>query len=160
MRLHHFTCTEYLDSILATGLSRGEVCTTNWQRPDTNAVWLTTDESPSGHGLGDRHQEITDDFSRAVYLKAGIRIEPGSYFPNKRRVKITVDLRPQDARLFRWMRWAKRNVHPAIRDGLISTGGGMVKARTWYIYFGVILPEEFLSVEVDGRPCLPVKEAA
>ncbi len=159
MRLHHFTCVEHLDSILATGLFRGEVCTTSWQTPDLNAVWLTTDENPSGHGLSD-HQEITEDFSRAVYQNAGISIKPGMYFPNKRRVKITVDLRPQDARLFRWMRWAKRNVHPAIRDGLISTGGGLVKARTWYVYFGVILPEEFLSVEVDGQPYTPMKHAA
>lgn len=159
MRLHHFTCVEHLGSILATGISRGEVCTTTWQTPDLNAVWLTTDANPSGHGLGDC-EEITEDFSRDVYKKAGIYLEPGSYFPNKRRVKITVDLRPQDERLFRWTRWAKRNVHPAIRDGLINTGGGMVKARTWYVYFGVILPDEFLSVEVDGRPYVAMKEAA
>lgn len=159
MKLHHFTCIEHLSSILSTGLYRGEVCTTSWQTPDLSAVWLTTDVDPSGHGLGDR-EEITEDFSRAVYQKAGIYLKPGSYFPNKRRVKITVDLHPSDARLFRWTRWAKRHVHPVIRESLISTGGGMMKARTWYVYFGVILPEEFLSVEVDGRPYSAMKEAA
>ncbi|TGU87714.1 hypothetical protein EN794_050490 [Mesorhizobium sp. M00.F.Ca.ET.151.01.1.1] len=158
MILYHYTCREYLASILATGLWRGEVCTDSWQKPDGEAVWLTTDSDPAKHGLGSG-EPITEDFRRAIYEKSGIELSAGSVFADKRAVRITVDIPPSDTRLFRWIRWAKRNVHPVIRDGLISSGGGMAKARTWYVYFGVIMPDQFLDVGVaDDAPLM--KEAA
>jgi hypothetical protein len=53
MILYHFTCAEFLKSIMRQGLCRGDVRTKQiGPLFETNAVWLTTDPQPKGHGLG------------------------------------------------------------------------------------------------------------
>jgi hypothetical protein len=47
--LYHFTARELLPGIARDGLSRGQVPLS--PRQAINAVWLTTDGDPSGHGL-------------------------------------------------------------------------------------------------------------
>jgi hypothetical protein len=53
MVLYHFTCVEFLKSIMREGLCRGDVRTKQiGPLFETNAVWLTTNSQPKGHGLG------------------------------------------------------------------------------------------------------------
>ena len=57
MLLYHFTAPEYIEQIKAEGLTRGDVPTSSTE--GINAVWLTSDRSPDGHGLSDG-QVLTD----------------------------------------------------------------------------------------------------
>src|ERR1700730_14988088 len=53
MILYHFTRAEFLKSIMRQELCRGDVRTKQiGPLFETNAVWLTTDPQPKGHGLG------------------------------------------------------------------------------------------------------------
>lgn len=43
-----------------------------------------------------------------------------------------------------------KHVHPSTRQGLIQTGGGIVKASTWYVSFNPIPPEAVNVVGIRG----------
>lgn len=66
-------------------------------------------------------------------------------------MRITVDVANES--VFRWLRWSKTNVAPHFRGPLIKSGGGLAKAKTWYVSFQPVLPSQFLAVEIfeDGR---------
>lgn len=119
MRLYHYTSAAYLNSIMQDGLWKGEVPLTPTDL--RNAVWFTKDDSAAQHGL----------------------------MPRKREVRIAVDIPTTDPKLFRWSRWANKNVtNKAWLKTLTQTGGGKAKADTWWLYFGTIMPDQFVSVDL------------
>lgn len=77
MLLYHYTATEYLDSILKDGLTRGEVPISPTEV--LSGVWLTGDISPRGHGLTDG-RPLTDR-EKAFF---GIATRKPARFPDKR----------------------------------------------------------------------------
>ncbi len=147
MKLFHYTTISRLAQIMEEGLNKGEVPTSShtW----FNAVNLTTDPSPVGHGLSDA-RFLTENEARFLGYKVYSK-QPVHYFGNKRKVRLTADVRRQQLR--RWIRWAQKNIDPGYMETLIRTGGGMAKARTWYFSEEPIPPSSFRLVEVydDGR---------
>jgi len=142
MRLCHYTAIPYLEKILAEGLTRGQVVITFDQV--LNGVNLTSDPSSSGHGIGSG-RFITPQIARrmGIHLRANEQVP---YFPNKRKVRITVDVNRQS--LTRWLRWWLKNVDDLTREQLIRSGGGMQKARSLYFSFDPIPTDQFFSVEI------------
>jgi hypothetical protein len=142
MKMYHYTAIALLPPILSGGLKWGEIPTTlyTW----INGVSLTTDKSPSGHGLSSARFMTEHD------LKVkNVAIKDDTFLPvwlNKRKVRITMNLKSTN--LSRWLRWSKWNNEPFVRDALIRAGGGVSKARTWYFSLEPIPPKCFQSVEV------------
>ena len=101
MRLYHYTATEHLPYILWEGLRKGEVPITF--RRVRNAVWFTSDTDPSGHGLSDNH--ILTSAEKAIM---GVPAHIHARFPDKRAVRITVDIDDSDPKLSKWTPWAMR----------------------------------------------------
>ena len=139
MKLYHFTALEYIESILANGLTKGEVVIT--PRDIRNGVNLTSDPDPAGHGLTDGGRLTTRE-------RRFMSAEAGAYWPNKRRLRIAVEIADQDAGLQNWLQWSKINVDPETRQALIRFGGGIIKASTWYVHFDTILPCSFTEIGV------------
>jgi hypothetical protein len=149
--LFHFTAREHLPAIMREGLRLGDVPTLTLRGPGQNAVWLTTNPSPNGHGLGSA-RELTDEDREFHRQLTGVLPPRGSRYPDKRAVRITIGELPEPARLVRWCRWSRRNVADEIYDCLARAGGE--KHRSWYIYRGVIPPASFAAVEFrngDGQ---------
>jgi len=150
VRLYHFTCHLHLRAILAAGLSRGEVPIT----PDTleNAVWLTSDRSPAGHGLSDG-APLDSAMLRSLGRSPGTCIRT----QNKRAIRISVDIAYDDPRLEKWERGPTRKRLPRHwrrtlegRDAAMGRSG----ADTWFLYWGTIAPDRFVEVEAlrDAAP--------
>jgi hypothetical protein len=143
MIFYHFTAREYLDAIQGEGLTKGDVPLT--ATTGVNAVWLTTDKNPAGHGLSDGG-ELTCEM-RVAYQKCfGVMPREGDRFPNKRAVRITVLVSSTDRNLYHWPKWGRKRLHPQYYEVLNKTGGG--KTKTWWLYFGTIPPSCFHSVEL------------
>jgi hypothetical protein len=102
-----------------------------------NAVWLTCDRSPAGHGLTDG-RELTPEEKRSQ----GHAPWESARFPDKRAIRLTVELNDQDVALVRWPRWARGRLSTTWYDRLNRTGG---KARTWFLYWGVIPPDRIVE---------------
>lgn len=153
MKLYHYTCITYLPKILETGLTRGEVVI-DW-KTTRNAVNLTSDRDPSGHGLcGARFLTAEEHAQKGHSLG---ETDPIHIFPDKRKVRITVDV--QKSELTRWYRWAGNALQRNVFDGLVRSGGGMKKARTWYFHRGPIFPAAFCSIEIrSGRSWVSVAD--
>ncbi|QUD90584.1 hypothetical protein [Phenylobacterium montanum] len=142
MKFYHFTAKEYLPRILASGLSRGDVPKT--PKKSKNAVWLTTDIDASGHGLSEA-RELT----YVEKLLSGIPPEEPARFPDKRAIRIEVDIDLNDPALRKWDRWATANNVPrSWRRRLESLGGGRGKAVTWWLYFGTIPSERLVAYDI------------
>ena len=72
-------------------------------------------------------------------------------------MRIAVDV--QRSELTRWYRWAGNALQRKVFDGLVSSGGGMKKARTWYFHRGPISPTAFSSIEIrSGRSWVAVAD--
>lgn len=155
MLLYHFTSRDNLRSILRTGLSRGVVPVSSEQR--LNAVWLTADAGPGGHGLESGGDFMTDLDRREAYEWTGVMPPPGARFPKSAEVRITVDLPPGDRNLHEWLPWARRQVEPEWLAFLHPVAGGNLKrAKSWRLYFGTVQPEAFLAVdELEGSMAQP-----
>jgi hypothetical protein len=65
---------------------------------------------------------------------------------NKLAVRIRVKIPPNDTRLVYWPKWAKRRLAPYFYDVVAQTGGNMDK--TWWLYWGVIPPAWFISIDI------------
>lgn len=141
MILYHYTALEYVESILQSGLTRGEVPLGPGREDCLNAVWFTSDADPAGHGLTDGKVLSTDE-KRIL----GVDVATEFRFPDKRRIRIAVDIDANDQNMSRWMRWAKKRVDPAWLKTLHRTAGGDKKARTWYLYWGTIPSTSFSEV--------------
>jgi hypothetical protein len=143
MILYHFTAREYLDEISEQGLTRGDVPLTDCT--GVNAVWLTTDKNPAGHGLGEA-REMTNAERAAFRQWEGVMPPEGTRWLNKRAVRITVLIPTSDRKLRYWPQWGRKRLSSRDYEGLKVTGGG--KAKTWWLYFGVIRPTCFREIEL------------
>lgn len=139
MILYHYTAREYLPAILAEGLTKGEVPLT--QTNLRNAVWLTSDRAASGHGLTDGR-----DLTLAEKEAMGVPLTSPARFPDKRAIRITVRVPQGDRQLVRWRNWAGGRVEPKWQATLEAIAGGPAKAKTWFLYMGVIPPTWFTEV--------------
>jgi len=147
MVLYHFTCAEFLKSIMREGLCRGDVRTKKiGPLYETNAVWLTTDPQPKGHGLG-LPGALTEEDRLRHFEVFGTMPPKGSRYPDKRAVRITVNIPKGDPRLQRWTRWARKHCEPGVYDNLARADGSGHK--TWWLYFGSIAPNQFRDIDMD-----------
>lgn len=147
MLLYHFTAHSRLASINDSGVSQGDVPVNGASSAGINAVWLTTDPSPEGNGLGEA-REMTDAERYQIFHWKGAMPDAGTRWENKRAVRITVKLPSSDPRLKDWLPWARKRLNPAWLAGLAASGGGTRKARAWKLYFGTIPPSAFVAVDV------------
>ena len=122
MLLYHYTAIDFLDSILEHGLNRGLVVMTP-RSTGINAVWLTTDPNPAGHGLTDDRQ-LTPDERELIYQIEGNRLSPGAKFANKRAIRLTVKLHSKDRALRKWSSWSVKRIEPSWLTTLNDTGVG------------------------------------
>ena len=129
MILYHFTAPAHLAEILQQGLSLGDVPTS--EADGVNAVWLTTDPGPAGHGLDIPGDTLREE--EQLYLERHGKMPPAGRY-DKRLVRIKVRISSRDPNLKHWPRWAKKRLQPDWYETLNQTGGG--KAETWYLYFG------------------------
>jgi hypothetical protein len=161
MILYHYTALEYLDAIRAEGLKTGDIPLTPSTR--ANAVWLTSDPNPTGHGLTDGGP-LSNKQREVIKRLYGQDPRPDARFPNKRRVRIKVVIPSQDRLLKVWLKWARKRIARDWLDRLTETGGGKKKAESWFIYQGVITPDRFQAVEVlnisDGTYSAVIASAA
>jgi hypothetical protein len=160
MLLYHFTSKEALRHILAGGLSRGAVPTS--ATAALNAVWLSTDPGPDGHGLEAGGALMSDAQRQQTYEWTGVRPPPGARYPKDASVRIAVDLSPSDRNLHEWLPWARRALSPDWFAQLHPiAGGNLRKARTWRLYFGFIPASEFVAVDPvpAAAPPIPVRRA-
>jgi hypothetical protein len=162
MLLYHFTTRDHVRSILQSGLTRGAVHTS--AATQLNAVWLTTDPGPDGHGLEWGADFMSDLDRREAKHWSGKLPPPGARFPKEASVRITVALEAGDRNLHEWLPWARRQLKPDWMAYLHPVAGGNLrKAKTWRLYFGIIPPAAFAAVEeLSGgayqplaRPALP-----
>lgn len=149
MKLYHFTASEYIEPIMTHGLNRGEVVI---DAPNLvqNGVNLTTDADPRDHGLSDGR--LVTSLERRIFEQMdGVRLPKGMRFPEKRRVRIEIDLPEHTHGLVNWLQWSATHVDRATREGLIRTGGGIVKASTWYVSFAPIKPSAFIRIGIRNH---------
>ena len=149
MLLYHFTSRDNLPSILAEGLNRGEAPLSDHRV--VNAVNLTTDPDPRGHGLDGGGKVVSEEESARAALM-GWDIPAGTIYANKLEVRITVKLPSSDRNLKRWQSWARKHCEPGYAERLAAAAGsGGKKAKTWWLYFGTVPPTSFAAVEMmDG----------
>jgi hypothetical protein len=117
MKLYHFTASEYIEPIMTHGLNRGEVVI---DAPNLvqNGVNLTTDDDPRDHGLSDGR--LVTSLERRIFEQMdGVRLPKGMRFPDKRRVRIEIDLPEHTHGLVNWIQWSATHVDRATREGLI-----------------------------------------
>lgn len=146
MLLYHFTTRDHLRSILQGGLSRGVVHIS--AATQLNAVWLTSDPGPNGHGLEWGGAFMSDLDRREAGHWTGRLPPPGARFPKDASVRIAVAIEPGDRNLHDWLPWARRRLKPDWMAYLHPVAGGnLKKARTWRLYFGTIPPSAFATVE-------------
>jgi hypothetical protein len=146
MILYHFTSAHHLSMILATGLSEGDVPLLPGE-PGYRCVWFTTDPSPADHGLSSGEKVLIPEAERRLIERQTGRPAPYEATTlDKRAVRIEVVIPSSDKKLFHWLLWSAKRTDAALRKALITTGGGKAKARTWYIYNGIVARERFRAV--------------
>ncbi|GMN04109.1 hypothetical protein MTsPCn3_28400 [Erythrobacter sp. MTPC3] len=146
MIFYHYTTRDAIESIQREGLTRGEAPLSDTRV--VNAINLTTDKDPSGHGLDAGGKVVTEEQS-SLWRTKGIHVPAGTVFANKREARITLKLPSSDPKLKRWRSWSRKNCDPGYPDRLErAAGANSKKAKTWWLYFGVVPPESFLDVEI------------
>lgn len=143
MILYHFTSREHWATIEREGLSKGEapIAADRWE----NAVNLTTDPSPKGHGLS-KGEEISPAIIAAAIRQHG-RAPTNTHWPDKTAVRITTKIRSNNPKLKRWLPWARKRCEPDYLDRLHLAAGQKSKHKTWWLYFGTIPPADFVRVD-------------
>lgn len=77
----------------------------------------------------------------------GVLPPEGSRFAKEASARITVEIAEADARLESWLPWARRHLSADTLAALHPVASGsMSAAKTWRLYFGVILPQQFRDV--------------
>jgi hypothetical protein len=140
MLLYHYTAHECWPSITREGINKGEVALGphDW----LNAVWLTSDRSTDGHGLSGGCPVTPED---AQFLR--LPWTDDLVWPNTRAVRLTVKVPHGDRSLVSWKSWANKHVCPKWRKPYEEAGGGRAKAKTWFIYWGVVPPAWIVQKE-------------
>jgi hypothetical protein len=128
------------------GLNRGEVVI-DLPSLVQNGGNLTTDPDPQDHGLGEA-RSLTARERRILERVDGVCLPKGARFPDKRRVRIEIDLPKDTHGLAKWLQWPAANVDRATRDALIRSGGGIAKASAWYVSFAAIPPSAFVAIGI------------
>ena len=107
MRLYHFTAVEYLHAIRSEGITKGDVPLKPTK--SINAVWLTKDDDPDAQGWAGTGEHVLTDEERALHARNfGTPLRaPDVRFPDKRAVKLMVDVPDKDPALIRWNRFAR-----------------------------------------------------
>jgi hypothetical protein len=120
MILFHYTSGNALRPIAkhGLGLTVGDVPTDIKRGRGVIGVWLTTHETPLGHGL------------------------EGSV-KDKLRFRLSVDIEDSDPALHRWTEWATANVTPETLEILHGVASGF---ESWFVYFGWIKQERIAEV--------------
>jgi hypothetical protein len=127
--LYHFTCRLWWRFIETEGINRGDTLITKTK----SAQWpnLTTDPLPASQAwAGSENQGAAT---------------------NKRAVRITVNIPPNDRRLISWNELVRSaGMDPVTYRSLALRGG---KPRHWWIYRGVVGPSMFSAVDFldEGR---------
>jgi hypothetical protein len=158
MPLYHFTSRDHLPSILQTGLCRGSIATSPATR--VHAIWLTSDPGGDGHGLGSGGDFLTDDQRRQALEWSGLLPPEGARFAKPADLRLTVDIGPGDGNLHAWLPWARRNLSSEWLARLHPVAcANLHKAKSWWIYFGVIPPSALLAADpvedpAQARPLL------
>ena len=137
MILYHFTTEDKLPSIERQGLmpQPGDHMTGGAER-----VWLTAQPDLSltpreAKQLFDHGQhELDRDKGRFVPLRTWITTTPG-----KRFMRLSLRLRSNDRRLHRWAAWSGRK-----QLGLDLRS--LAYARLWYVYTGMIRPDQISEI--------------
>ena len=166
MELYHFTAIEHIESIMTYGLNRGEVVIDspnlvgNMKKPDkrryygrnliANGVNLTTDSDPAEHGLGEPGL-LTASQRRFFEEADGVRPPNGARFADKRQVRIQIDLPEHSHGLFNWLQWSTTKVDKDTRRALILSGGGFIKASTWYVSFETIPTSAIVEIGIRNE---------
>jgi hypothetical protein len=114
MIFYHYTSREALDSIMQEGLNQGEAPISEWRW--VNAVNLTTDPEPEGHGLDMGGHVITPEEADR-YARKGLDMPAGTAFVEKRAVRITIRLPSTDRKLKLWRTWSRKNCERAGPSG-------------------------------------------
>lgn len=140
MIFYHFTSKHHLPGIAADGLSRGDVPITR-DGPGAVGVWLTTDSTPTGHGLpgGEDIVHLTPE----QRVRLGVSADEVIRSVNKQAVRFKIKLPSSDRRLSHWPRWARKRLAPDWYATL--TGASGHRSETWWIFWGVIPPSELLD---------------
>ena len=155
MILYHFTSRDCSSAIMRTGLSRGSVPLSPGK--DLNAVWLTKDGSPSGHGLENGGAFMTDQQRQQAYEWSGVLPPEGARFPKEASMRLTVEIEDDDENLHPWLTWARRRLPAAMIPILHPVGSNSLRlARSWFIYTGVIPPSAIVSVD-EQMPANPAR---
>jgi hypothetical protein len=145
MLLYHFTSRHGLPAILKNGLLYGRVPVS----PDraVNAIWLTSDPGPEGHGLEQGGRVMTDDERMQAQEWSAVLPPPGTRHAKEASVRITVELSETDRNLHQWLPWARRNLPPEFLAALYPPGASLRQAKTWRLYSAMILPGDFVAVD-------------
>jgi hypothetical protein len=148
MKLYHFTYEGALSSILSEGLTRGDIPVS--PNGAMNAVWFTTDRNPNGHGVyGDGARSIVTP-EIAAMSATPLSLGETLYFPDKQKIRIRVDLATSKTHgLCKWLDFAKKmKIDPEWLKAVHGAAGDNPKPHTWWLWFGVMPPEQFATVEV------------
>lgn len=109
---------------------------------------LTTDPRSEGHGLDHGGHVVTRQES-AILASRGFTVPAGTVHVDKRAVRITIKLPSADPALKAWWRWSRSHCEPGYAERLEKAAGcGGRKAKTWYLYFGIIPPAAFTAIDV------------
>jgi hypothetical protein len=133
MIFYHFTARESLPAIAKEGLWKGEVPITSRAEDCLNAVWLTVDANPDGHGLTSGR---TLSVKEKIIL--GLPTDAKASFPDKRAIRFKIAVPTTDRRLVHWPGWGRKRLKHSWYETLARTGGG--KEKTWWLYWGVLPP--------------------
>ena len=160
MLLYHFTSRAALPHIVRTGLSRGSVPLSPVN--EINAVWLTADSDPAGHGVERSGPLMTDAQRQQAFEWTGVMPPAGARHPRDSSVRITLDIDAGHSSLEEWLPWARRRLSSEWLAQLHPVGGGgdLRRAKSWRLFFGLIPAESFVVVEAEREPAPALRQAS
>ncbi len=146
MKLYHYTHEEALPSILAEGLTKGDVPLSPTK--GANAVWFTTSQFPTGHGVSGEGKShcVTPETAKLFGVPVGTTV----HWADKQKIRIRVELETSKTPgLWKWLDFAKAvKIDRAWLKQLHAGAGDDPKPHTWWLWFAVMPPEYFQAVEV------------
>lgn len=139
--LYHFTTLGNFKAIQREGLTRGRVELSHDPQEYVDAICLTDSSVPKGHGIDLGPATLTDSDRLGIRERTGWLPPKGARFGDPTAVRITLQLERSDLALIRWYDFRSR-VLPSRRKEL-ERG---CRVSTWWVYLGVIPPENFSAI--------------